>query len=128
MTIERRPTERAFGLSVGAVCAALGAWNWWRDSLPVGTGFVVVGALLMGLGVAAPAVLRAPNRVWWHFAQALGWFNSRLLLTLFFLTVLMPLGVAMRLFGRNPLVPAQRGTNWVRYPRRRDSRHYEHPF
>ena len=90
---------------------------------------LVVGTLLVGLGLVAPVALRVPNRLWWRVAQAVGWVNTRILLTLFFAVVLTPVGVVMRLFGRNPLRGADAQTNWTPYPaRRRDPRHYERLF
>ena len=95
----------------------------------MGLVLLVTGTLLIGFGLVAPLVLRVPNRLWWRVAQAVGWVNTRVLLTLFFAIVLTPVGVAMRLFGRNPLRGAGAQTNWTPYPaRRRDPRHYEHLF
>ena len=123
------PTERSFGLGIGGVCMAAAALVWWRGSSTMGLVLLVTGTLLIGFGLVAPLVLRAPNRLWWRVAQAVGWVNTRVLLTLFFAIVLTPVGVAMRLFGRNPLQGAGAQTNWTPYPaRRRDPRHYEHLF
>ena len=123
------PTERSFGLGVGGVCVGLAALFWWRSSPTIGLVLLVTGTLLVGFGFVAPTVLRVPNRIWWRVAQAVGWFNTRLLLTVFFAVVLTPVGVVRRLFGRNPLRGAGGQTNWTPYPaRRRDSRHYEHLF
>jgi len=90
----------------------------------------VAGGLLVGMAYAAPAVLRVPNRVWWRCAQALGWVNSRILLTLFFALVITPIAVAMRVFGRQPLRPDKGATTtWAIYSARcRDPRHYERMF
>ena len=123
------PTERSFGLGVGGVCSGVGALLWWSGSQTSGLVLLVTGALLVGFGLVAPMALRVPNRVWWRVAQAIGWVNTRILLTVFFAVVLTPVGVVMRLFGRNPLRGAGVRTNWTSYPaRRRDSRHYERLF
>lgn len=123
------PTERSFGRGVGSVCIGAAALVWWRGHPIVSMVLLVVGTLLVGLGFVAPAALRVPNRLWWRVAQTVGWVNTRVLLTLFFASVLTPVGVAMRLFGRNPLRGADAQTNWTPYPaRRRDARHYEHLF
>ena len=123
------PTKRSFGLGIGGVCMAAAALVWWRGSPTMGLVLLVTGTLLIGFGLVAPLVLRVPNRLWWRVAQAVGWVNTRVLLTLFFAIVLTPVGVAMRLFGRNPLRGAGAQTNWTPYPaRRRDPRHYEHLF
>ena len=123
------PTERSFGLGVGGVCIGLSALFWWRGSRTIGLVLLVTGTLLVGFGFLAPMMLRVPNRVWWRVAQAVGWVNTRILLTLFFAVVVTPVGVVMRVFGRNPLRGAGVGTNWSSYPaRRRDTQHYERMF
>ena len=129
-TGHRIPTERSFGLSIGAICLAAGAWSAWLGRVWIGAVCTTVGAVLVGVGLLAPAILRIPNRVWWRLAQALAWVNARIILTLFFVLVLTPVGVAMRLCGRNALkAQAHPGSNWSSYiARRRDPRHYEHSF
>lgn len=125
----RTPTERAFGTSVGSVCLGLGALLAWRGSSAAGPMLIALGALLVVLGRLAPSALRVPNRYWWRFAQVLGWINARVLLTLFYALVLTPVGVSMRLFGRNPLRPSHTHTNWGSYSaRRRAPTHYEQMF
>ncbi len=123
------PSERSFGLSVGTVCLLLAAWLWWRGSATTWMVLAAIGAVLVGFGVAAPSLLRGPNKVWWRIAQVLGFINSRIILGVFFAVVLTPVGVVMRAFGRNPLHGARGPTNWRAYPARiRDPRHYERLF
>ena len=120
------PSERAFGLSVGAVCLALAAWMVWRGSPTAGLVLGVVGAALLMLGITLPSALRVPNRIWWRLAQLLGWINSRIILTIFFVLVLTPLGLVMRAIGKNPLRGQKGATNWSPYPTRiANAHHYE---
>jgi hypothetical protein len=79
------------------------------------------GILLVSLRAVAPSVLRLPHRVWWRFAQRLGWVNARILLSAFFALVFIPVGVVMRLFVRNAGGASPR-TNWRPYPARRADR------
>ncbi|MFM1770633.1 MAG: hypothetical protein RJA22_3162 [Verrucomicrobiota bacterium] len=93
---------RRFGLLVGAVLAALGAWLWRRGH-PAGPWLAVPGLALMGLGGVAPGWLRGVYRAWMALALALGLVMSTVLLTLFFLLVITPLGLGARLLGRDYL-------------------------
>lgn len=123
------PTERSFGVSVGTVCGLLAALSVWRGYDLAVWVFAGVSVVLLLGGLLAPRLLRGPNRVWWRFAQALGWVNTRLLLTVFFFIVITPAGLMMRLVGRNPLQPSDTSTSWSPYPaRRRNRRHYEQSF
>jgi hypothetical protein len=123
------PSERSFGLSVGSVCLLVAAWLAWRGSATTWMFFAAIGSVLVGFGAVAPSMLRVPNKIWWRFAQVLGWINSRIILGLFFALVLTPVGVVMRAFGRNPLRGMPGETNWRPYPARiRSPRHYERLF
>ncbi len=85
--------------------------------------------MLAGLGAIAPSLLRDPSKAWWRFAQVLGWINSRIILGLFFALILTPVGIVMRVFGRNPLHAMRGPTNWGVCPSRiRNPRHYERMF
>ena len=90
---------------------------------------MLVGTLLIVLALLAPFALRIPNRIWWRVAQAIGWVNARVLLTLFFAVVLTPAGAVMRLIGHNPLRALQANSNWGPYPARRaDPKHYDRMY
>ena len=124
-----RPTERSFGMTVGTAAMAFGAWIAWRGNPPSGWSLFGVGVLLLAAGVTVPAALRLPNRLWWQLAGVLGWINTRVLLTAFFVLVLVPVGITMRLFGRNPLRASGPHSTWQPIPaHRRDPRHYSRMF
>ncbi len=113
---------------MGGVFAVLGALLLWRHRTVAGTVAVSLGGSLLLLAAAAPALLAGPHRAWLAFARALGRVNSAVFLFLTFFLVLTPLGIVLRLFGRDEL--RRRGpaptSMWTPYPgRNRDPRHYE---
>lgn len=57
-------------------------------------------ALFAGI---APMALLPLYRAWTKFAMALAWFNTRLLLAMVFYIVITPIGLAMRLAGKDPM-------------------------
>ncbi len=121
--------ERSFGWSVGGVLAVIGALQWWRGRPVAAEVFGAIGALLIVAATLAPTALVVPNRWWRRFAHVLGWFNARVLLTVFFFLVLTPAGVIMRLLGRDPLARRERGSSWTAYGDRvRDPQHFERSF
>lgn len=120
--------DRKFGWTVGGVFAALGALLLWRHRTAAGTVLASVGGALLLLAAAAPSLLAAPHRGWLAFARVLARVNSAVFLFLVYFLVLAPLGVLLRLFGRDEL--RRRGpapaTMWEPYPgRNRDPKHYE---
>ncbi|MFO0583453.1 MAG: SxtJ family membrane protein [Anaeromyxobacter sp.] len=90
---------RRFGLLLGAVALALGAWLLWRGHAP-GKPLVALGAALLTLGLAAPLVLGPVHTAWMALALALGWVVSRVLLTAVFFLAVTPLALLARLAGK----------------------------
>jgi len=93
---------RAFGLTVGGALIVLAAFLLWkqRPAWPYAGG---LGALGILLGLALPRWLRPVERVWMKVARVMGWVMTRVILTLVFFLVFTPIGLGMRLFGRDPL-------------------------
>ena len=122
---------RSFGLSVGAACAALALVAAWRGRVTLSWILGGGAVALMVSAVVRPELLRVPSAVWWRFAKLLGWINSRLLLSACFFLILTPVGIVLRLCGRDLLRLKRRGygSGWLPYPERvRDPKHYERMF
>jgi hypothetical protein len=101
-----RRALRHFGLAVGGVFAAFAAVGAWRaDGVPgpVGVTFGVVGAVLILGGLAVPRALAPVYRVWMTAAIAMGFVMTRVLLTLAFALVFVPVGLVFRLLRRDAL-------------------------
>ncbi len=118
--------ERSFGVSVGTVLLLIAAFMLWRGRLTGAQWLGGTGAVLVAFGYFRPRLLEWPSAVWWKLAMVLGYVNARIILTVIFTVVLVPLGVIWRLIGRDPL-GRRRATwpGWSPYPTRyRDRAHY----
>ena len=62
-----------------------------------------IGFPALILGILKPSLLSFPYRGWMAIGLALGWVNSRLILGLVYLIILLPIAVFMKIFGYNPL-------------------------
>jgi hypothetical protein len=124
------PSPRSFGFTVGGVILAIAAFSLWRRHIVRAEVAAAAGALLVAAALIRPAALTSLARGWGHVGHALGWFNSRVLLTLLFVIILWPIGVVSRLFGSDPLGRRRAGGSlWLAYSTRiRDRRHYERMF
>jgi hypothetical protein len=91
---------RKFGLLFGGICAlAAGYCSWKGTNL---AGWFAGGAVFFVVtGLFIKPVLRPIYTAWMAFARVLAWVNTRLLLGVFFYLVLTPLGLVMRLFGKD---------------------------
>ena len=124
------PSHRSFGLTVGFVLAAMAAFTGWRGHILRAEVLGAIGGALILAALVQPASLRGLAAGWSRVGHALGWVNSRVLLTLMFVFILWPIGVVSRLFGSDPLDVRRRGGSfWIAYSiRLRDPKHYEHLF
>jgi hypothetical protein len=122
--------ERSFGLSVGTVLLLVGAYYFWRGSTTLASALSAIGAFLVVCGYLQPRLLKWPSAAWWKLALVLGYINARVILTVIFVTVLVPIGLVWRLIGRDPLT--RRRAVWPGWaphpPRYRDPKHYERMY
>src|SRR5687768_13470554 len=68
----------------------------------------------LAIGVAAsfvPAAARGIEWAWMKFAFALGWVNSRILLSIIYFVFLLPIAWLSRLFTKDPLALKNRKTS-----------------
>jgi hypothetical protein len=125
-----RNPERSFGVSVGIVLLVIAALLVWRGR-PVRAEIVgAIGAPLLVFGLAYPSILKWPSSWWWRFSRALGHVNARILLTLLFSIVFVPVSFVWRLTGKDPLSRRRdRWPGWSPYPAsHRDRTHYARMF
>ena len=62
--------------------------------------FLNIGAILCFFGVAIPVILKPIYWVWMIFATILGWVMTRVILSLLFFAIVTPIGLILRLFGK----------------------------
>lgn len=119
--------ERSFGLSVGTVLLLIAAYAIWRKRFTVAEITGGIGFVLVVLGYLRPMLLYYPSLVWWKFALALGYVNARVILTIAFTIVLLPISIVWRLIGRDPLHRRRaQWPGWTPYPSRyRNAQHFE---
>jgi hypothetical protein len=122
--------ERSFGISVGGVLVAIALVLWWKGRVGRAEILGGIGAGLMFFGAVRPMLLKWPSAVWWRFAGVLAYVNSRILLTLMFSVLLVPLSLVWRVIGKDPLSRRRKKfEGWTPYPARyRDRTHFERMF
>ena len=121
---------RSFGLMVGGIFTLIGVWPVvWRGRSPRLWG-LILGGLLMALALAWPRSLTQVYRVWMTVGEVLGWINTQLILGGLFYLLFTPMGVCMRLRGKDPmrrrLAPEAESYRVVRQPR--PASHMWHQF
>jgi hypothetical protein len=93
---------RDFGITFFAVFALIGGILLYKGR-GSGYAFLAASILFVVLGKWAPETLRPFHKAWMTLALVLGFFTSRLILCILYYCVLTPIGVIMRLFGKDLL-------------------------
>lgn len=96
------PSDRRFGLTVAVACGSIGAirlvlghahWAWW----------IGAGLILMAVALIVPAALAPLNRLWMRLGLVLYKIVNPMVMTLIFVSTIVPIGWLMRLCGKDPL-------------------------
>ena len=90
---------RKFGITVGLVLLIIAVFLFWKEK-ELYQIFFTVGVALCLLGIALPVILKPIYWIWMIFATILGWFMTRVILTLLFYGIFTPIGLILRLFGK----------------------------
>jgi len=122
--------ERSFGVSVGLVLLVIAGILLWRGRVGRAEVLGAIGGVLLICGLAFPPILKWPSTLWWRFSRGLGYVNSRVLLTILFAVVLVPVSLVWRLTGKDPLARNRtKWPGWSPYPERyRDHKHYDRMY
>tara|TARA_B100000242_G_C42834122_1_gene387495 strand:+ start:118 stop:510 length:393 start_codon:yes stop_codon:yes gene_type:complete len=95
---------REFGILIGFGFPLL--IGWLMPAL-IGHEFRVwtlwVGFIGLLFGMTSPRLLYYPYKFWMKLGLTLGWVNSRIILGLVYIIVLLPIAFVMRLIGYDPL-------------------------
>ena len=104
-------TDRGFGLTVGGILLAIAVvrigLGWWSSG-EAQLGWLEwtlggVGLVLLLLGLVAPATLAPLNRAWTKLGLLLFKIVNPIVLGLIFALTIIPIGLLLRLFGKDPL-------------------------
>ena len=91
----------------------------------------VISGILISLYFIAPSAIYYPFSVWAVIGGVLGWVNTRIILGLSFYTLIAPIGMVLRLFGklqyRNKM-PTNSSSNYTKCEAESDKKSLEYPF
>ena len=90
---------RKFGYTLGvmALLISLVLFLYGKGSYSI---FLVTGSLLISLGSLFPIVLKPFQIFWMGLSLVLGWFSTRIILSVLFYFVITPIKYIARIFGK----------------------------
>ncbi len=99
---QHKLSDRAFGFMFAAVFSVIAVVGWFFFGVVLE--WVIIGAGVFGtVALILPGVLLPFNRLWGVFAGRLGRVVNFVLLGMFFYLFLLPVGLIIRLSGRDPM-------------------------
>jgi hypothetical protein len=99
---------------VGAAFLVLAGVLWWRGHATGAAVLGICGSLLGLAGIVVPSRLGPVQRGWMGFAHALSKVTTPVFLGVVYFLVMLPVGILLRLLGRNPLKPKhETGSFWI---------------
>jgi hypothetical protein len=102
-SIEIKPgSERNFGFVFSAVFAALGFYPWLHSGQPR-LWCLAIALLFLLTTLLRPALLARPNYWWFRFGLLLGAIIAPVVMSLVYITTILPIGLGLRLAGKDPL-------------------------
>ncbi len=112
------PSEgRKFAFPVGAAFGVIGGISFWRghDTVPIVL-WSLTGVLFLA-GIVIPGKLGPVYRGWMRFALLISKVTTPIFMGITYFLVIAPVGLVMRLMGRNPVVHKPKdGSFWVARP------------
>ena len=121
---------RNFGLLLGVLFVAVFCLVPWLTRRVVHVWPAALALVLWAGAIARPQLLGPLHAGWTRLGHALGWVNTRVVLTVVFFLMVVPIGLIMRMFGRDPMArrfEAERES--YRVPSRSRGREsLEHPY
>lgn len=106
---------RKYGITMAIACAVFGSIFWWKDH-HLWQYFYGISGFFLVFGLILPKALAPIEWGWMKVAHAMGIVMTYILLTLTYLLVITPIGLLMKILGKNPLkrkFDPQAATYWV---------------
>tara|TARA_B100000424_G_C22885544_1_gene471164 strand:+ start:815 stop:1201 length:387 start_codon:yes stop_codon:yes gene_type:complete len=96
------PSNRNFGVVFFIVCALIAFYPLINgDSIRIS--FLIISLIFLILGILNSKFLLPLNKIWFRFGVLLGKIISPLIMGIIFFLVVTPIGLIMKLFGKDLL-------------------------
>ena len=118
-----------FGLTVGGVMLGVSIFiSLTKNRTPIA--LLTVALFLIISGYFLPSILKPFQKLWMGLALVLGFFSTRIILTILFVLVVIPTGLIARFFRYDPLGLNYRRKSYWKKPGKTSGKHkyYEKQF
>lgn len=127
---EEKKQIRSFAIALAVVLTIFGSLPVIKGKSPI-VWLYAIAVIAFGLGLGLPVVLRPVFKVWMLIAKALGIFNTYLFLSLIYILIFSPIGLVLRLLGKDFLdrkIEKGKPSYWKPYEEPKSTEEYYHQF
>ena len=93
---------RSFGVTFGIIFLFITGFLYYQEKNSFQL-FIYLAGSFSFLGIILPIVLKPIYMIWMIFAVILGWFMTRVILSLLFYLIITPIGLFLRILGKDLL-------------------------
>ena len=104
MVIIPKKTLREFGLIFGIGLPLIIGWlipSFFGHEPRIWTFYIGISSLISS--ILFPEILKLPYKIWIKIGLILGWINSKIILGIVFIFILIPISIIMKFFKYDPL-------------------------
>lgn len=94
---------RTFGLVLALFLGGIGVVHYLKGHIPHNYWFWTTGGLVLVVSQAIPKLIKPLYHIALFLGHILGWINTRLILGLIYYLIFTPIGLVMRILGKDPL-------------------------
>jgi len=94
---------QSFGYIVGGIFGLIAMWPFVFHGAGIRIWALTLSIVLVSLALLVPSGLRPAYKIWMRLGSVFGWINTRIILGVCFYGVFTPIGIVLRLLGKNPL-------------------------
>jgi len=92
--------QKKFGITIGIILFIIGIILFYKEN-SLYQNFAISATIFILSGFIIPVLLKPIYLVWMTFAVILGWFMTRLILSVLFFFIMTPIGLIARIFGKD---------------------------
>ncbi len=101
--LETKKERRDIRIVFLIFCAIFGALAWRHYPSLLSYAFTGIVLVTLPLAAFAPNLLRPVFKLWMKLANAVGWFNTQVILAIVFVLIFIPIGLIMKLLRKDPM-------------------------
>jgi len=93
---------RSFGITIGIILLIIAGGLFYKEKESFQL-FIYIAGSFISAGLIVPVILKPIYLVWMIFSVILGWFMTRFILSILFYLVITPIGLVLRILGKDLL-------------------------